>query len=252
MPAHTTTRLASRRYSFGLGITGEALRYFKYWLLAAFLVSFLLPLALSRYADLDLSIWYYTANVAKWFTAFVAGGFLFALVPSMIAAGLTRRELSVSLGVFGVLWSAALGALAIAGFLAERAYYGANGWTHGVDTGDSIVSLGTWSETAAFAAVYPLVYLVHFAAGAVIGAAVYRWESTGWMLVFPILPVVFSLDNAMYDLEPFGPGWAGFLGRYMDDWGRGLILGGVVLVLLGLALAAHRLLIDIPLRAKKA
>lgn len=252
MPSLQTRTLPKRQYAFGVGIAGEGLKYFKYWIIAAVLFSFLGPLALSRYADIDLSTWYYTANVAKWFTAFVGGGFLFTLVPNLVAAGMTRRELSVSMGVFGLLWSLGLGALVIAGLLAERAYYGAMGWSQGIDANDTVAAIGSWGETAAFAAVYPLTYLVYFAAGTVIGAAAYRWENTGWFLLFPILPVVFSLDNAVYDTEPFGPAWAGVFGRFMDDWGRGVVLAGIIVVAVVLAYVARRILLDIPLRAKKA
>ncbi|MFG3341399.1 hypothetical protein [Glycomyces sp. NPDC048151] len=252
MPDLQHLSLSSRQYAFGAGIAWEGLKYFKYWIIAAVIIAFLGPLALSRYNDIDLSTWFYTANVAKWFTAFVSGGFLFTLVPNMIAAGMTRRELSVSMGVFGVLWSAAIGAIVVAGLLAERVYYDAMGWTQGVDANDTVTAIGSWGETAAFAALYPLMYLVYFAAGAVIGAASYRWENTGWLLLVPILPVVFSLDNAVADTEPFGPAWAGVFTRFIDDWGRAPVLVGIVLAAAALAVAAHRILIDIPLRAKKA
>lgn len=252
MTALANLRLPTRRYALGAGLAGEGLKYFRYWIIAAVAIAFLGPLALSRYNDIDLSTWFYAANVAKWFTAFVGGGFLFTLVPNTVAAGLTRRELSVSMGVFGFLWSLALGALTFAGMAAERAYYGAMGWSQGVDADGAVAPIGSWSETLAFAAVYPLVYLVYFAAGAAIGAAAYRWEGSGWLILVPILPVVFSLDNALYNTEPFGPGWMGFLGRFVDDWGRGIVLPGMALAAVGLAAVAHRILIDIPLRSKKA
>lgn len=252
MPALQNLTLPNRRFALGASLAVEAVKYFKYWILAAVVIAFLGPLALSQYRDIDLSTWYYTANIGKWFTAFVAGGFLFTLVPNMIAAGMTRRELSVAMGVFGLLWSAALGALVFAGILAERAYYEAMGWSQGIDAEGAISAIGTWGETAAFAAVYPLMYLAYFAAGAVIGAAAYRWENSGWLILVPILPVVFSLDNAVYDTEPFGPAWAGVLGRFMDDWGRGVVLTGVVIVAAGLAVATRQILLDIPLRSKKA
>jgi hypothetical protein len=252
MAVSENLKLPSRRFSFGIGIAGEALRYFKFWIMAAALVSFLGPLAIASYTDIDLSTWFYTANVGKWFTAFVGGGFMFVLVPILIAGGMTRREISAAMGVLGALWSAALGALVIAGLLAEHAYYDAMGWSQGIEANGTVAAIGSWGDTAAFAAVYPLTYLVYFAAGAVIGAASYRWEHVGWLLLVPILPVVFSLDNAIYDTEPFGPGWMGFLGRYMDDWGRVPVLAGIALVAAALAIAAHRILIDIPLRPKKA
>lgn len=251
MPVPQNLALPTRRYNLGVGIAGEALKYFKYWIAAALLLSFLGPLAVSFNADIEVSSWYYAANAAKWFTTFVAGGWVYAMVPNLIATGMTRREFSVVMGVFGLLWSVALGVLVIAGFLAERVYYGAMDWTHGIQLNDAVAVIGSWGETAAFASVYPLMYLVYFAAGTVIGAAAYRWEGIGWLILVPILPVVFSLDIAVYNTEPFGPAWAGFLGRFMDDWGRGLVLAVIAVVALVLAIAARRILIDIPLRTKK-
>lgn len=252
MTAPATLRLTTRRYALGVAIAGEGLKYFKYWIVAAVLVSFLGPLAISRFNDIELSTWVYTANVGKWFTAFVGGGFVYTLVPNMIAAGMTRRELAVSMGVLGALWSAGIGALGFAGLLVERVYYDAMGWSQGYQANDAVTAMGSLNDTAAFGAVYPLMYLAYFAAGTVIGAASYRWESSGWMLLIPILPVVFSLDNALYDTEPFGPSWMGFLGRFIDEWGRFPLLAAVVLVAAALAVAARRILIDIPLRSKKA
>ncbi|MDN3239208.1 hypothetical protein [Glycomyces tritici] len=252
MPSLANLTLPNRRFALGVGIAGEGLKYFKYWIVAAVVLAFLGPLALSQYTEIELSTWFYTANIGKWFTAFVAGGFLYALVPNMIATGMTRRELAVAMGVFGLLWSVAIGALVFAGLLVERAYYDGMGWTQGIQAGDTTTALGSWGDTVAFAAVYPLMYLAYFAAGAVIGAASYRWEGSGWLLLVPVLPVVFSLDNALYDTEPFGPGWMGFLGRFMDEWGRAPILAGIAAVAVVLAIAARQILIDIPLRSKKA
>ncbi|RRS00809.1 hypothetical protein [Glycomyces terrestris] len=252
MTALANLRLPTRRYALGAGFTTEALKFFKYWIAAALVLAFALPFAVAQWNDITISAWYYAANAGKWFTAFVSGGFLFVLVPNMIATGLTRRELAVSMGLFGVLWSLALGAIACAGLLAERASYAAMGWSHGIDANDAIAPIGSAAETAAFGAHYPLLYLVYFAAGALVGAASYRWESAGWLLLVPVLPVVFSLDNALYDTKPVGPGWAGFLGGLIGDWGRGLIIALLLATAAALAAAAYRILIDIPLRAKKA
>lgn len=252
MAALVYNRLPTRRYTIGLGIGWEALRYFRYWIIAAVLVSFLGPLALSRNMAIDLSTWFFTANVGKWFTAFVGGGFVFALVPSTIAAGLTRRELAVAMGVFGAAWSALIGAVVFAAFSAERWYYGAMDWSHGVTMNGVTETIGSWGETLAFAGVYPLLYLAYFAAGIVIGAASYRWEGSGWLVLVPILPVLFSLDNALYNTEPVGPGWVGYFGRFIEDAGRGFILAAIVVVIAVLAYVGYRILLDIPLRSKKA
>lgn len=252
MTALESLKLPSRRYVLGAGMSWEGLKYFRYWIIAAVLISFLGPLAISRYSDIDISTWFYTGNVAKGFTAFVGGGFVYTLVPTMIAASMTRRELSVSMGVFGVLWSAMLGVVVIGGLLAERAFYGAMDWTQGIQIDDTVTAFDSWGETLAFTAGYPLVFLVYFTAGTLIGALAYRWENVGWLLAFVILPVVFTLDGALYGTEPFGPGWMGVFEGIIDGWGRGLVLGAVIVVTVALAAAVHRVLIDIPLRSKKA
>ncbi|GAA2262428.1 hypothetical protein GCM10009853_014440 [Glycomyces scopariae] len=252
MSAPANLRLPTRRYALGAGFALEGLKYFRYWLIAAVILSVALPLFIAQFNDIRLSAWFYAANVGKWFTAFVGGGFVYSLVPNMIAAGLTRRELAVSMGVFGLLWSALLGAIAFAGLVAERYLYGALDWSHGIDAHDVIAPIGSLGDTVALGASYPLLYLVYFAAGTVIGAASYRWEASGWLLLVPIVPIVFSLDNGLFDTEPVGPGWAGFLGLFMDGWDRRLIVAAIVLATAGLAAAAYRLLIDVPLRSKQA
>ncbi|PRY58586.1 hypothetical protein [Glycomyces artemisiae] len=248
----TAPALATRRYGLGAGLAGAALNYFKYWMLAAAVLCFAVPLLIAQYAGIELSAWYYAVNAGKWFTAFVGGGFVFTLLPQMIAAGLTRRELAAAMGVFGVLWSLALGAVGLAGLFAERAYYGAFGWSQGIDATSGIAPIGSAADTAAFAAYLPLLFLAYFAAGTVIGVASYRWEHAGWLLLVPVLPVVFGLDVALYSTEPVGPGWIGFLGRFIDEWGRGPLAAAIVLATAVLAVAARRLLIDVPLRSKQA
>ncbi|MEU6248686.1 hypothetical protein [Glycomyces sp. NPDC047010] len=248
----TAPSLAKRQYALGAGLAGSALNYFKYWVVAAAVLCFVVPFIVAQYADVQLSAWYYAVNCGKWFTAFVGGGFAFTLLPQYVAAGLTRREFAVSQAVFGVVWSLCLGAIGFAGLFAERAYYDGLGWSQGFDVGDTVVPIGTAADTAQFAAYLPLLFLSYFAAGTVIGVASYRWEHTGWLLVVPILPIVFGLDVALYNTEPVGPGWIGFLGRYLDGMGRIPVAAAILLATVALAIAARRILTDIPMRSKRA
>lgn len=252
MTALSNLRLPTRRYALGVGIAGEGLKYFRYWILAAIAVAFLGPLALSRYQEIDYSTWFYTGNVAKWFTVFVAAAFVYVLVPNMIATGLTRRELAVAMGVFGLLWSAVLGALTLAGFLAEHAYYDALGWSQGIERDQAMVPLETWGEAAAFGAVYALLYLLYFIGGTLIGAASYRWEGTGWLVVFPIALVVFSLDNAVFNTDPWGPDGLRVVTGLVEDWGPGVVLALIAAATAIGAYLAYRVLRNVPLRSKKA
>src|SRR5690606_11017284 len=105
-----------------------------------------------------ISAWAVATNVGKYLVAIVAGGYLYTLLPIMVAQGVTRREYAVSMGVFGLLWSLLVGAIAVAGFVGEHALYGALDWTQSIQQREGM-TLRTFGETLEFAAVYPLAYL---------------------------------------------------------------------------------------------
>ncbi|THV30766.1 hypothetical protein [Glycomyces paridis] len=243
--------LAARRYRLGLGMFTEGVKYFAGWIVAAVVLAFLVPFIIGQWADVSQSGWYHAANVGKICTAIVGGGFLYTMMPTMIAQGVTRRELATATGLFGLLWSAALGLVAIAGFLVEHAYYGLLDWTQGIDQ-DTPLPLESYGHAFEFAAHYPLVFALYFTGGALVSAAIYRSDS-GWLVLIPVIPIGLALDDLLSSSEPWGPGWmVRFVTGLADDvdpW-IGAVLTAAFIVL-G-AWITRRLILDSAIRAKQA
>ncbi|GAB3654631.1 hypothetical protein [Glycomyces tarimensis] len=242
--------LAGRRHAFGIGLTAEALKYFAFWIAAVVIGALVLPAIVAQTRSIEISAWYFAANSGNIFTAIVAGTFLAALLPTMIAQGLTRRELATSMGWFGLLWSLALGALTAAVFLAEHAVYEAFDWNQSIQGEPGDLALESVGDVIVFAAPYPLTYLLYFTAGALIGAASYRWDA-GWLIIVPAVPITLALDDAISSAEPWGPGWLRVVTSVTDDMGT---WSSVVAILAAVAVGAwicRRILIDTPIRAKR-
>lgn len=245
------TTLANRRYHLGLGMFTGGLKYFAWWIVTAFVLAALIPLIIGQWSEVNQSAWYHAANVGKVCTAIVGGAFLYTLMPTMIAQGVTRRELATATGLFGLLWSAALGVLAVAGFVAEHAYYGLLDWTQGIDQ-ETPLPLESYGQAFEFALHYPLVFAVYFTGGALIGASLYRSDG-GWFSLIGVIPIGLALDDMLSAVEPWGPGWlVRFVTGFADDLNPWF---GAVLALAFIALGAwitRRVILDSPVRPKQA
>lgn len=242
--------LANRRHILGVELASAALKYFSGWIAAAVVLALILPAIVAQTRSIEISAWYFAANSGSIFTAIVAGTFIFALMPGMIAQGLTRRELATSMGWFGALWSLALGALVIAVFLAEHALYRAFDWNHAIERTPDSLPLDTVGDVLAFAAHYPLVYLLYFTGGALIGAASYRWDG-GWLVIVPVVPVTLALDDAISRSEPWGPGWLRVVTGLTDQLGTWPAVAAIAAAIVAGAWIARRIILDTPIRAKR-
>ena len=243
--------LANRRHYLGIGLAGEGLKYFAYWIGAVIVLALVLPPIIAQYTSIGISAWNVAANSGKFFTAIVAGTFLFSLLPSMIAQGMTRRELATSMGWFGLLWSLALGALAIGVFIVEHAIYSAFDWNQAVQEAGTDVQLGSIGDVLAFAGWYPLLYLLYFTGGALIGAATYRSDG-GWLILVPVVPIVLTLDDAVSGSEPWGPEWLRSITSVADGLGTWPSAGAVLVAIALGGWICRRILIDTPIHPKQA
>ncbi|WP_026930510.1 hypothetical protein [Glycomyces tenuis] len=249
----SNSTLAGRRYSLGLGLFTESVKFFAGWILAAIVLAVVVPFIVSQWNSIEISAWAVAANVGKYLVAIIAGGYIYTLLPITVAQGMTRREYATSMGVFGLLWSLMIGALAVAGFLGERALYGALDWTQAIQQGDDVqLAIGSFGDALEFAAVYPLAYLLYFTAGAVIGAAIYRSDG-GWLVLVPVIPVTLLADDAMTAGGPWGPGWlVRFVSGATDTWSVWVGVAVTLVVIVTGALIARRIIIDSPIRPKQA
>ncbi|THV38441.1 hypothetical protein [Glycomyces buryatensis] len=248
-----TLSLRGRRYALGAQFTAGAFKYFAWWILAATVIATAAGLIVAAYGSQAAhSGWFYAANAAKFFTAFIGAAFVVTLMPILVAQGLTRRESAVSFGVFALLWSAGVSVLCSAGFLAEHAYYRALGWTQTVNVDGADHAIDSVGSAFGATATYPLSYLIYFLGGAIIGLCCYRWESTGWLSVVPVIPIGLAVDNGLAVSGPWGPGWLLALIGVTDDLPAA---GGITLAVAAILLGAwlfRGILLDTPIRPKKA
>ncbi len=249
----SSASLATRRYRLGTELFTASVKYFAGWILTVIIAAAVVPLIISQYRSVDISAWAIAANVGKYLIAIIAGGYVHTLLPITVANGVTRREFAAAMGVFGLLWSLFLGAIAIAGFLGERALYGALDWTQAIQhEGDDEVAVRSFGDALDFAAIYPLAYLLYFTAGVLIGAAICRSDS-GWLILIPVIPVTLAVDDAMTSAGPWGPGWlVRFLTGATDGWSLWFSVTVALVVIAVGAWGARRLIIDSPIRAKQA
>lgn len=253
MPADTNLKLPTRRYSIGFGVAWEAHKYFKWWFAVIIVLAMVTPPAVFQFSstEIEVSAWEFAAYSGKIFSAIVAGTFLYTMFPNALAQGLTRREFATSMGLFGPVWSLILGALALAGFILEHLWYGLFDWNQAIQRGDRDLALDSLGAVLTHGVTYPLSYLLFFAGGALIGAACYRWDS-GWLILVPVAPVVFSLDFALTRADPWGPGWFRWLTGLSGDASSPVAAAAMVVVIAVFAWLGRAILLETPVRAKKA
>ncbi|MFB9661397.1 hypothetical protein ACFQS3_01615 [Glycomyces mayteni] len=194
--------LPGRRYRLGLGIALGAARWLRWiglaWIVLTPLLSVLLVNAI------ETGLWAITATVFQWFVASAAGRWLYANLPAAISRGVTRRELTTALLVFGTLASIATTAVVTAGFAAEHALLSAAG-----------EPLGTWGDALGNGTRYLLITPIYCFTGALIGAAALRFAGRAWFTLVVlvaaagqysgVLALEFGYARGGTDLA----GWAG-------------------------------------------
>ncbi|MEU6861016.1 hypothetical protein AB0B28_19335 [Glycomyces sp. NPDC046736] len=242
--------LTNRRFALGVGIFTDCLKYFAWWIVAGVIAAIAIPLIVGQWADVNMSGWYHAGNVAKIWTAILAGGFLYSLMPTLVAVGVTRREIAGAMGVFGLLWVLAFALLTLAGFLAEHTYYDLLGWSQGIDQ-ETPMPLETYGEVFAFILPYPLTYAVYFTGGALIGAGAYHSDA-GWFMFIPVIPVGLALDDLLSKVDPWGPGWLVHFVTGRAEFSPWVAAAVAVAVLAFGVWATRRLIVNSPIRGKAA
>jgi hypothetical protein len=179
-----------------------------------------------------------------------------ALLPLLVAHGLTRRSVALAGTVAGAIVAASAGLYMAAGFLVERAWHGAAGFSHEVTRGHLFDS--AFQVHLVFAQ-YALAGAVFLASGWLVGSAYYRlggWRGTLLLPVtagLPLLATEFLLtsrERMWTAWEPVARDGSGAVG----DTGTPVALTPWLAVLLGVAvlvaclLAVRALTRTIPLR----
>ncbi|MCH7230046.1 hypothetical protein L0U85_04110 [Glycomyces sp. L485] len=187
-----TVLLTQRSQRLGVRLFTRAARDFRWWVIAGFPVTFAISLV---FADvIEIGAWRITASVFQWFVAIWSGLTVHTFFQAGLAMGLTRREATVSLSVFGALLSAAAIAVVAVGLLAEHALLSAVAGPH-----------FTLGETAATASRYLLVTPLYCCAGLALGAVEVRWRG-GNAKAMPLLVASGVLALACMAFE-YGQWW---------------------------------------------
>lgn len=141
----------------------------------------------SFYRDIVISGWEVASGIVPWYAAFIGGYVLHTLLPLHISHGRTRRDFAIEAVIFGGIFTTVVALLTTAGFLIEQGVYALAGWSRGTPNNHLYAS---YTEYATIFAEYWLTVLVWTAAGAFVGASVYRSSELGWFSLVPALGMV--------------------------------------------------------------
>ncbi len=226
-----TTALANRRYRLGLSLFIGTVRWLRWYLLGWIVLTPILSVVFS--SAIETGLWSITASVFQWFVAATAGIWIFSNLPSTLARGVTRRELTVAYLVFGALASVATAAATTAGFAAEHALL-------------ALVAepAGTLGEALGSGARYLLITPIYFFAGTLLGVLAARFSGNTWFTA-AVLVGTGGLYAAVLSLE-FNEAWFD-PGQALAAWtAAALALTAALVTASALALRT------IPIRAKRA
>lgn len=197
------TALAKRRYRFGRRLFTGSVRWLRWPLLGWIVLTPILSAVFS--SAIETGLWTITATVFQWFVAATAGIWIFTNLPTSLARGLTRRELTVAYLVYGALASIATAAVITAGFAAEHALLA-----------QFAEPAGTWSETLTSGARYLLITPIYFFAGTLLGVLSARFSGDTWFTAAVLVgtgglyaAVLFlEFNEAWFDAGPSQVFWA--------------------------------------------
>ncbi len=177
MTRSVTARWATTRYLLGQLLPFVLL----VWLGVVALVA-VLAVGYSFFGDVTRSGWDIAMQVARWFAAGIGGYVTYALLPSHVAYGQTRRAFLRQTVPFALVAVTLLAALAALGFLLEGVLYRLMGWSQAVDAGRvfaapdqaGLVVVAFWVQFAAW-----------MVAGALVAVAGYR-EDGSMLIAIPV------------------------------------------------------------------
>lgn len=141
----------------------------------------------SFFRDIVVSGWEIAAGIVPWYAAFIGGYVLHTMLPLHIAHGRTRRDFAIEAAIFGGIFTIVVALLTTLGFLIEQGVYAIAGWSRGTPDNHLYAS---YTDYATIFAEYGLTILVWTAAGAFVGASIYRSSELGWFSLVPGLGMV--------------------------------------------------------------
>jgi hypothetical protein len=141
----------------------------------------------SSFRDIVISGWEVATGIVPWYAAFIGGYVLHTVLPLHIAHGRTRRDFAIEAVIFGGVFTTVVALLVTLGFAIEQGVYAIAGWSRGTPDDHLFAS---YTEYGMIVAEYWLTVLVWTAAGAFVGASVYRPSGLSWFALAPALGLV--------------------------------------------------------------
>lgn len=223
--------LRHRHLRLGVRLFVSSARWFR-WFIPAFAV--LALLADLRFPDAEPDGWWILAiNILMWFVAITAGLKVSTNLSLYLSQGVTRREYIKAHALHGLLATAAMAALATAGFLCEHALLTA------------VASpVGSWGDALVSGLRYLVVTPIYFFAGAALGALGTRYGGNPAAVLGVVIVPACAIYAGTLSIEFFE------LSLDADRWSIAAWIGGSA-ALTAILVAAYALTLrTIPVRAK--
>ncbi|WP_436758853.1 hypothetical protein [Streptosporangium sp. V21-05] len=203
----------------------------------------LITVGVAMFGTLRISTWEAATQIPRWLVLFIGVSLMREFLPLYIAHGQTRRQFGAQAAVTVVLYAPAFSALITLGYLLEALLYNL------LDRPQTLMSTHLFSSPTQV----PLIFTEHLVqglawmvAGALMGAAFYRWQAGGLLsLPFGVALVVLGESAIGGNLRlPF---FSSELGFDLTPGVTTALVAGLGCLLLGLAMT-WPLIRDVPLR----
>ncbi|MEU4537026.1 hypothetical protein AB0G15_19370 [Streptosporangium sp. NPDC023825] len=207
----------------------------------------LITVGVTMFGTLDISVWEAATQLPRWLVLFIGVSLMREFLPLYIAHGQTRRQFGAQAAVTVTLYAPAFSALITLGYLLEALLYNL------LDRPQTLMNTHLFSsptQVPLIFAEYLVQGLAWVVAGALMGAAFYRWQAGGLLsLPFGVALVVLGESAIGGNLRlPF---FTSALGFDLTPSVTTALGAGLACLLLGLAMT-WPLIRDVPLRNRVA
>ncbi|MER5644296.1 hypothetical protein [Streptosporangium sp. NPDC002524] len=203
----------------------------------------LLTVGVAMFGTLRISTWEVATQIPRWLALFLGVSLMREFLPLYIAHGQTRRQFGAQAAVTVVLYAPAFSALITLGYLLEALLYNL------LDRPQTLMNAHLFSSPTQVPLIFT-EYLVQglawMVAGALMGAAFYRWQAGG-MLSLPFGVALVVLGESAIGGNLRLPFFSSTLGLPLTPGVATALAAGLGCLLLGLAMT-WPLIRDVPLR----
>ncbi|QSB06625.1 hypothetical protein [Natronoglycomyces albus] len=224
----------------GVALGFSLLNYFKWWFIGLTALLIIVVSIVGQFVAIETTMWGHLAAAGKYFLAILAGMVLYEIIPGLISAGVTRREISIMTVIAGMVVSLSLAIIVTIGMFAEHFIYRLVGWTQASPTFERSDAMTSMSDVLIVSSAYFIVFPMLTCVGHLIGAAFFRSSWLGGVVTIPAAISAFTIDGAIFGGEGFR--MFGFL-SFIDTSVVWAIIAAFVVAIISVWVA-HRCLIN--------